>query len=201
MVYLAFGLLGLGAVLILAGLLSGQKSTPAAPAAAPPPAPAAPVPPAPEATPQTSEPMPENTFHKPPGQAPPEPPRAPSIDVQVGRENPALFQKEAYLYLDHSNTNLYDGTGHNFHIMETENIKRFGKGTLSYDGFSFYFLHNKKVERFPVESIEQAAFYPNCIALVPKSGRPTALFFVDSTSSIRSILDTFRIEHVSQLPR
>ena len=180
--------------MILAGLLSGQKSTPAQES---PPAPPPQVSPEPQAPVSIVSTEPDNTFDKHPRKSPPSPPQPPAVDIQMGQENPAFFQKEAYLYLDHSISNVYDGTQNNFHIMETESIRRFGKGTLSYDGFSFYFMHNKTVERFPVESIEQAAFYPNCIALVPKSGRPTALFFVDSTSSIRSILNTFRMENVS----
>lgn len=180
-------MLCLGAVLILAGILAGARREkggadvqPAqAPYAAPPPEAAS-----------------VDSFSAPPIQRPEAvSPAAP--EVMVGKENPSLFEKEAYLYLDYSPGNIYDGTNHSFHIRETEMIRRFGKGYFTYDGFAFYFKHSSSTERFQLNSIEHLAFYPNCIALVPKKKQPTALFFVDDTTSIRNILDTFRVENAS----
>ncbi len=182
MEYLAFGLLGLGAILILLGLLSGRRKN-----QAPPPVTAS----APSQPIETPE---KNTFMASPM---PQQPKPPAPEVMVGKENPTFFEKEAYLYLDYSPGNVYDGTDHSFRIRETEMIRRYGKGYFTYDGFAFHFKHSRATERFPLESIEHLAFYPNCIALVPKSKQPTALFFVDDTSSIRNILDTFRVEHAS----
>jgi hypothetical protein len=187
--YLAFGLLGIGGVLILAGILSGissQKNI---------------------YTPTENQTSTQTVTDKEPAKSlpeipiftetPPDKPAHPSIQMHVSRQNPSLFVKEAYLYLDYSANNIYDGKQNNFQISDTTNIRRLGLGSFSYDGFAFYFQHQSSIEKFPVPEIQHVAFYPNCMAIVYGPKKPTAIFFVDNTNKIRNILDTFRVENVS----
>jgi len=130
--------------------------------------------------------------------APVEPAAAPTpaVAVSVGKANPRLFEKFAYLYLDSSARNIYDGTGSvaSFDLSEVNGIRRFGRGVFSYDGFGFYFDHNSGQERFPLQNLKTIGFYPNCIALTFRTNQPVALLFMEETESIRKVLETFRTE-------
>lgn len=128
--------------------------------------------------------------------AEPTPPPTPSVAVSVGKANPRLFEKFAYLYLDSSARNIYDGTGSvaSFDLSEVNGIRRFGRGVFSYDGFGFYFDHNSGQERFPLQNLKTIGFYPNCIALTFRTNQPVALLFMEETESIRKVLETFRTE-------
>ena len=130
-----------------------------------------------------------------------EPPRpapapAPSVSVSVGQKNPRLFEKFAYLYLDSSQRNVYDGAGSvaAFDLSEVNGIRRFGRGVFSYDGFGFYFDHSSGQERFPLTNLKTVGFYPNCVALTFRTNQPVALLFMEETESIRKVLETFRVE-------
>jgi hypothetical protein len=130
--------------------------------------------------------------------APAEPaaPPMPAVSVSVGKANPRLFEKFAYLYLDSSARNIYDGTGSvaSFDLNEVNGIRRFGRGVFSYDGFGFYFDHTSGQERFPLQNLKTIGFYPNCIALTFRTNQPVALLFMEETESIRKVLETFRTE-------
>ncbi|MES0492022.1 MAG: hypothetical protein ABUK01_18660 [Leptospirales bacterium] len=200
MEYLAIGLLALGIIFILIGIVSGlnrqngsesaQKSEPTPPVAAPAPVgpPLAQTPVAPIAP--VAPPAPTITAQPP---APPEP----KLSLHVSRENPVFFQKEAYMYLDYNHNNIYNGVQSSFKIMDTTGIRRFGMGEFSYNGFAFKFEYDNGIEEFSLETIEHVSVYPNCIAISFIAKNPVALFFVDSTKDIRSILDTFRINNAS----
>ncbi|MBS0619033.1 MAG: hypothetical protein JSR44_12645 [Spirochaetes bacterium] len=131
-------------------------------------------------------------------------PQAPArepVAVSVQQKNPRLFEKFAYLYLDSSAKNVYDGAGSAvaFDLSEVSGIRRFGRGVFSYDGFSFYFDHNGGQERFPLQFLKTVGFYPNCVALTQNTSvggvRPVALLFMEETESIRKVLETFRAPH------
>ncbi len=126
----------------------------------------------------------------------PAPPPTPAVAVSVGKANPRLFEKFAYLYLDSSARNIYDGTGSvaSFDLSEVSGIRRFGRGVFSYDGFGFYFDHTSGQERFPLTNLKTIGFYPNCIALTFRTNQPVALLFMEETESIRKVLETFRTE-------
>ncbi len=128
--------------------------------------------------------------------AEPAPAPMPAVAVSVGKANPRLFEKFAYLYLDSSARNIYDGTGSvaSFDLSEVNGIRRFGRGVFSYDGFGFYFDHNSGQERFPLQNLKTIGFYPNCIALTFRTNQPVALLFMEETESIRKVLETFRTE-------
>jgi len=132
--------------------------------------------------------------------APPAPAHEP-VAVSVQQKNPRLFEKFAYLYLDSSAKNVYDGAGSAvaFDLSEVSGIRRFGRGVFSYDGFSFYFDHNGGQERFPLQFLKTVGFYPNCVALTQNTSvggvRPVALLFMEETESIRKVLETFRAPH------
>ncbi len=132
---------------------------------------------------------------------PPKPvaPAAPAVAVSVGQKNPRLFEKFAYLYLDSSQRNVYDGAGSiaAFDLSEVNGIRRFGRGVFSYDGFGFYFDHNSGQERFPLANLKTVGFYPNCVALTFRTAQPVALLFMEETESIRKVLETFRLESAS----
>lgn len=129
-----------------------------------------------------------------------EPPPAPPVPVQppvavsVQHNNPRLFEKFAYLYLDSSQRNVYDGAGSAvaFDLSEVSGIRRFGRGVFAYDGFGFYFDHTSGQERFPLTNLKNVGFYPNCIALTFRTSQPVALLFMEETESIRKVLETFR---------
>jgi hypothetical protein len=133
-------------------------------------------------------------------------PAAAPVAVSVGKSNPRLFEKFAYLYLDSSTRNVYDGSGSvaAFDLSEVQGIRRFGRGLFSYDGFGFYFDHTSGQERFPLTDLKTIGFYPNCVALTFRtsqlsagggnSQRPVALLFMEETESIRKVLETFRAE-------
>jgi len=123
-------------------------------------------------------------------------PAAAPVAVSVGRANPRLFEKFAYLYLDSSERNVYDGAGSvaAFDLSEVQGIRRFGRGLFSYDGFSFYFDHASGQERFPLANLKTIGFYPNCVALTFRTSQPVALLFMEETESIRKVLETFRAE-------
>jgi len=120
----------------------------------------------------------------------------PTVAVSVGKANPRLFEKFAYLYLDSSARNIYDGTGSvaSFDLSEVSGIRRFGRGVFSYDGFGFYFDHTSGQERFPLQNLKTIGFYPNCVALTFRTNQPVALLFMEETESIRKVLETFRTE-------
>lgn len=108
--------------------------------------------------------------------------------------NPRLFEKFAYLYLDSSSRNVYDGVGQiaAFDLADVNGIRRFGRGVFSYDGFGFYFDHTSGQERFPLANLKTVGFYPNCVALTFRTTQPVALLFMEETESIRKVLETFR---------
>lgn len=123
-------------------------------------------------------------------------PAASPVAVSVGQANPRLFEKFAYLYLDSSARNVYDGAGSvaAFDLSEVQGIRRFGRGLFSYDGFGFYFDHSTGQERFPLANLKTIGFYPNCVALTFRTSQPVALLFMEETESIRKVLETFRAE-------
>ncbi len=125
---------------------------------------------------------------------PPPPPVQPAVAVKVQQSNPRLFEKFAYLYLDSSQRNVYDGAGSAvaFDLSEVSGIRRFGRGVFAYDGFSFYFDHTSGQERFPLNNLKTVGFYPNCVALTFRTSQPVALLFMEETESIRKVLETFR---------
>ncbi|MBV6493092.1 MAG: hypothetical protein LDLANPLL_01107 [Turneriella sp.] len=120
-----------------------------------------------------------------------------SVPVSVQRTNPRFFEKFAFLYLDSSQRNVYDGAGNSaaFDLSEVSGIRRFGRGVFAYDGFSFYFDHTSGQERFPLSNLKTVGFYPNCVALTFKGNQPVALLFMEETDSIRKVLETFRTAH------
>jgi hypothetical protein len=125
---------------------------------------------------------------------PPPIPVQPPVAVSVQHANPRLFEKFAYLYLDSSQRNIYDGAGSAvaFDLSEVSGIRRFGRGVFAYDGFSFYFDHTSGQERFPLANLKTVGFYPNCVALTFRTNQPVALLFMEETESIRKVLETFR---------
>ena len=218
MEYVAFLFLGLGVVLIIAGLVLQKneeqssvtlnriwEKTQLAQRAIP--ATAQPV------TPQFSQPQtsaPQPVIAPIPSPAPSlssipgsfqfisetvKAPEATPVSVQVAQNNPKLFEKFAYLYLDSSGANVYDGSPNAaFNLKEVGGIRRFGKGVFSYDGFMFSFDHQTGQERFPLGHLQSIAFYPNCVALTSKSNRPIALLFMEETDSIRKVVETFKVD-------
>ena len=227
MEYVAFLFLGLGVLLVLAGVLLQARDTRSGklssfdsymaqnkPAESPlavnlkplrttAPEPVSP----PTAMPSIPEPISAPAHHPVPGTfqfVQPEPPKpvapaAPAVAVSVGQKNPRLFEKFAYLYLDSSQRNVYDGAGSiaAFDLSEVNGIRRFGRGVFSYDGFGFYFDHNSGQERFPLANLKTVGFYPNCVALTFRTSQPVALLFMEETESIRKVLETFRLESAS----
>ena len=227
MEYVAFLFLGLGVLLVLAGVLLQAKDSRSAaltgfdgylaksqPAENPlavnlkplrtsaPESVAAPI-----AHSAMPEPSAAATNHPVPGTfqfVQPEPPKpmapvAPAVAVSVGQKNPRLFEKFAYLYLDSSQRNVYDGAGSiaAFDLSEVNGIRRFGRGVFSYDGFGFYFDHSSGQERFPLSNLKTVGFYQNCVALTFRTSQPVALLFMEETESIRKVLETFRLESAS----
>lgn len=118
-----------------------------------------------------------------------------AVGVKVSRENPKLFERFSYLYLDSSGKNTYITQGSGIDIRDVSGIRRFGRGLFSYDGFLFRFTHATGEERFPLNSLQFISFYPNCVALTPKNNLPVALLFMEETDSIRQILETFKVEN------
>ncbi|HRP69610.1 MAG TPA: hypothetical protein PLY93_08775 [Turneriella sp.] len=116
------------------------------------------------------------------------------VAVSIQRNNPRLFEKFAFLYLDSSEKNVYDGASGAaaFDLSEVSGIRRFGRGVFAYDGFSFYFDHTSGQERFPLANLKTVGFYPNCVALTFRDNQPVALLFMEETDSIRKVLETFR---------
>ncbi len=217
MEYIAFLFLGLGVLLVLAGVLlqanekrSGSRSPleeyavnssrHASPVAAlktssiPSQGPAMPVT-QPSAATSSAIPGP---FQFVQHEAPARPESAPvnPVAVSVGQANPRLFEKFAYLYLDSSARNVYDGAASPaaFDLSDVQGIRRFGRGLFSYDGFGFYFDHASGQERFPLTNLKTIGFYPNCVALTFRTSQPVALLFMEETETIRKVLETFRAE-------
>jgi hypothetical protein len=124
----------------------------------------------------------------------PAPAPQPAVAVSVQHSNPRLFEKFAYLYLDSSARNVYDGAGSlaAFDLSEVNGIRRFGRGVFSYDGFGFFFDHASGQERFSLANLKTIGFYPNCIALTFRTNQPVALLFMEETESIRKVLEAFR---------
>jgi len=133
--------------------------------------------------------------NRPEAQSPP-----PLFHMESSEQNPSFFQKQAWLYQDFSINNSYDGAKSTFHIVDTSNIKRFGNGNLYYDGFALIFVYKNGKERFDLNNLEYLSFYPNCIALSMKSQSSTSLIFVDTTSEIKKILETFQTSNVIKQP-
>lgn len=124
----------------------------------------------------------------------PSEPEKVQVAVNVQKDNPRLFEKFAFLYLDSSSRNVYDGSSAHaaFELSEVSGIRRFGRGVFSYDGFGFYFDHASGQERFPLAQLKTVGFYPNCVALTFRSNQPVALLFMEETESIRKVLETFQ---------
>ena len=125
----------------------------------------------------------------------PAPTPKPTISVNSEHKNISLFQKDGYLYHDHNRENLYQRDENGFKLNNVAGIKRFGRGTFSYDGFEFLFEHSAGNLHFPVETVEQISFYPNCTVILSKGDKPVSLIFTDETESIRKVLETFRVEN------
>ncbi|HMV37074.1 MAG TPA: hypothetical protein PKM44_09575 [Turneriella sp.] len=222
MEYVAFLFLGLGVLLVLAGVLlqanekraggrspledyalqSARPETRANPLSAlktsamPAVAAAAPVvQPAPAMSSAIPGPF-QFVQHEPAAPVPVQAPAVAPVAVSVGQANPRLFEKFAYLYLDSSARNVYDGAGSvaAFDLSEVQGIRRFGRGLFSYDGFGFYFDHASGQERFPLTNLKTIGFYPNCVALTFRTSQPVALLFMEETETIRKVLETFRAE-------
>ena len=198
MEYLAIGLLALGIIFILIGIMSGLNRPNEVKSAV-----SDQTLPVAEQSPVEAPPVPQPaTVTAPiapviaPSEPPPAPPE-PKLSLHVSRDNPVFFQKEAYMYLDYNHNNIYNGVQSSFKIMDTTGIRRFGIGEFSYNGFAFKFQYDNGIEEFSLETIEHVSVYPNCIAISFIAKNPVALFFVDSTKDIRSILDTFRINNAS----
>lgn len=224
MEYLAFILLGLGLLLVVSGLLL-QTNREKSDAPRVPDFSNRPFTPAPRAMTESYPHESEERYHLPqslaqthvpeperkapvnfPGMlhfetqnaAPPEQPAAETertVGVKISRENPKLFERFSYLYLDSSGKNTYISQGAGIDIRDVSGIRRFGRGLFSYDGFLFRFTHATGEERFPLNSLQFISFYPNCVALTPKNNLPVALLFMEETDSIRQILETFKVEH------
>jgi len=116
------------------------------------------------------------------------------VAVNVQKSNPRLFEKFAFLYLDSSAKNVYEGSTAQaaFEFTEVAGIRRFGRGVFAYDGFGFFFDHSGGQERFPLGQLKTVGFYPNCVALTPRGNLPVALLFMEETESIRKVLETFQ---------
>lgn len=200
MEYIAFLFLGVGLLLVFAGLVlqAFDKKPPAwQKQESPTPPRPAPTEPTPLQTPPAATSSVPGPFQFLEEKAPPAEKPAPApVAVSVAKENPRLFEKFAYLYLDSSTRNVYDGKGSMpaFDLAEVQGIRRFGRGVFSYDGFSFYFDHPGGQERFPLANLKTIGFYPNCVALTFRTNQPVALLFMEETESIRKVLETFRAE-------
>jgi len=182
--YLAFGLLALGVLFIFIGIMSGLNKT-QQPSSHPP---------AETTTSETSVDLPSPLLNQ---EVKNNHPHVKDVSIHLSRENPLFFKKDAYFYLDYNLNNTYNGVQSSFKIMDTTGIRRFGEGEFSYNGFTFSFSNSKTKEDFPLEDVSHISVYPNCIALSFKTKNPVALFFVDNTHDIRSIIDTFRVNNVS----
>lgn len=121
----------------------------------------------------------------------------PVIGLRVQEENPRLYTTRAYLYLDQSGESSFYSSQDSMESGRLSQIRRFGGGKLSFDGFSFYFENENSRQNFPLSAMEQILFYPNCVILLPKDKAPIPIIFLDETESLRRILETFRQEHVT----
>lgn len=99
-------------------------------------------------------------------------------------------QEECLLYLDHNKHNVYTGSNSDFSIAETSKIKRTGEGSLLYDGTTFYFEHKSENIMFHLNELKHISLYPNCIVLVHKTNKPTAIIFMKTTKALKSVLST-----------
>ena len=114
------------------------------------------------------------------------------INVKSGPVNLRFLKNNVYLYFDHDENSIYTGEESTSEITELSHIKRFGLGTLTYDGVSFEFTHNQRVQIFKVSQIDYIALYLNCFVLVSREDIPTALFFMDETEKIHELLNLFK---------
>lgn len=190
MEYIAYIFFGTGLILILAGFLRNQKETsdfPASKRKESSPAPS----PRPYTAPSSPSPAPAPTSTVSPAD------KGPSFNIV--RENPVLYKKEGYLYIDQSGANRY-GNAEAALIANPENlngIRRYGESELNYDGFRFVFRNEDHQETVALSSLSQISFYPNCVTLTRSENGHTILFFVDESGGLRRVLETFQAKHGS----
>ncbi|MCS6985291.1 MAG: hypothetical protein NZM25_09245 [Leptospiraceae bacterium] len=118
-----------------------------------------------------------------------------SVQVRIEKENPRFFRKTAYLYYDNSGESQNPKTQGKITTNALADIRRVGKGELSYDGVALYFEQESSRRSFPLASLEELLFYPNCVILVPKEKAPIPLIFLDETDSLRRLIETLRKDH------
>lgn len=118
------------------------------------------------------------------------------VKVHISEKSPSLYEKNGYLYIDHSSENSYTGKESTFNLHLLKNVHRAGKGKLIYTGIDFKFSTPKEKYAYNMNQIDHIAFYPNCFVIVQKNSLPSALIFLDETKSLRNVLETFRIENV-----
>ncbi len=123
-----------------------------------------------------------------------EPDSIPKVKVNVYNENPSFFTEKAYLYFDYNKNNAYTGEEVNFTLNDITSIRRFGLGSLSYRGVSFFLEYENGKHVFNVHELEHIAFYLNCIALVQRGSSPTALLFMNDTQPLRKVIETFQLK-------
>ncbi len=114
------------------------------------------------------------------------------INVKLSKDNIKFIKKNVYLYFDHDPNNIYTGEEKTSEITEIDHIKRVGQGTLSYDGVSFRFAHENRVQIFNIDELDYVALYPNCFVIISQKEIPAALFFMDETESTRKFLNVFK---------
>ena len=114
------------------------------------------------------------------------------IMADVYDHNPSFFQLQAYLYLDFNITNVYTGEDVNFKLNDITSIRRFGQGTLSYDGLVFAFDHKNGRYLFPLKKVKHISFYLNCLVISQKDKEPAALIFLENTKYVKDVLEAFQ---------
>ena len=118
-----------------------------------------------------------------------------TITITDNPKNPELFSSKAYLYLDYNSQNVYDGLQPKYKLNHTRDIRRFGEGSFSYNGNGFHFSHANGTEEFKLNQLNHLAFYPNCLAMVPKNNLPVVLVFLSETDNLRRVMETFKLNH------
>ncbi|MDH4199194.1 MAG: hypothetical protein OEV66_02345 [Spirochaetia bacterium] len=185
MEYLAFGLLGLGAIFIFIGVLSGRETKMSIKKNT-------------HREEETSPAQSGDQSFRIPGKMPEslssENP-VKNIKIAATNQNALLFSENAILYIDKSGKNIYAASPSERRFLNMTEIHRVGSGTLSFDGFSFFFENKKNREIYKLVEIDKINLYNNCISLLQKHGRNTLLFFIDNTIQFRAFLQPYIDTH------
>jgi len=121
-----------------------------------------------------------------------------NIELKDSKDYALFFVEDAILYVDKSKHNVYENDKFNYRLLNTGNIHRIGQGKLSFDGFNLFYEDKNVREVYKLIDIVRLNFYSNCFTITKKQTGITSIFFIDSTERIKFALKNHKMVNAPQ---